>query len=95
MTTAAISSVVRQLLTVASIVLGTAVADAQTPAPPAADTTAKTLRPEVANPVNAAQEAGRAGQKELAETKLREAAAVPNCRCSSRRSSNAAAPACR
>jgi hypothetical protein len=36
------------------------------------------LRPEVANPVNAAQEAARAGQKELAETKLREAAAVPS-----------------
>jgi len=52
---------------------------AQTPAPPvAADPAAKTLRPEVANAVNAAQEAARAGQKEQAEVKLREAAAVPN-----------------
>jgi hypothetical protein len=77
MTTVAISSVVRQVLTVASLVLGT-IAVAQTQAPAAADAAAKTLRPDVANPVNAAQEAGRAGQKELAETKLREAAAVPN-----------------
>src|SRR4029077_10703054 len=77
MTTVAISSVVRQVLTVASLVLGT-IAVAQTQAPAAADAAAKTLRPDVPNPVNAAQEAGRAGQKELAETKLREAAAVPN-----------------
>jgi hypothetical protein len=77
MTTVAISSVIRQVLTVASLLLGT-IAVAQTQAPAATDAAAKTLRPEVANPVNAAQEAGRAGQKELAETKLREAAAVPN-----------------
>jgi hypothetical protein len=52
---------------------------AQTPAAPAAsEPAAKTLRPEVATPVNAAQEAARAGQKEQAEAKLREAAAVPN-----------------
>jgi hypothetical protein len=44
----------------------------------AAGAAPKTLRPEVATPVNAAQEAGRAGQQEVAETKLREAAAVPN-----------------
>jgi hypothetical protein len=78
MTTAAVCSVIRQTLAVASLVLGTAIAGAQTPAPPAAGAGAKVLRPEVADPVNAAQEAGRAGQKELAETKLREAAAVPN-----------------
>jgi len=46
--------------------------------PPAADPAAKTLRAEVANPVNAAQDAARTGQKEVAESKLREAAAVPN-----------------
>ena len=51
---------------------------AQTATPPAADAAAKTLRAEVANPVNAAQDAARAGQKEAAEAKLREAAAVPN-----------------
>jgi len=49
-----------------------------TPAPAASDPAAKPLRPEVANAVNAAQEAARAGQKEQAETKLREAAAVAN-----------------
>src|SRR5512134_2173305 len=52
---------------------------AQTPAAPAAsEPAAKTLRPDVANPVNAAQDAARAGQKEQAEAKLREAAAVPD-----------------
>jgi len=56
---------------------GWAGAQAPTP-PPAADPAAKTLRPDVANAVNAAQEAARAGQKEQAEAKLREAAAVPN-----------------
>jgi len=53
-------------------------ATAQAPAASAADAAAKALRAEVANPVNAAQEAARAGQKEQAEAKLREAAAVPN-----------------
>ena len=47
-------------------------------APAASDAPAKVLRPEVAAPVNAAQEAARAGQKEQAEVKLREAAAVAN-----------------
>jgi hypothetical protein len=52
---------------------------ASAPAPaPAASEAAKTLRVEVANAVNAAQDAARAGQKEQAEAKLREAAAVPN-----------------
>jgi hypothetical protein len=78
MTSATVSAIVRQTLAAALFVLGTGIAGAQTPASPAADTAAKVLRPEVANPVNAAQEAARAGQKELAETKLREAAAVPN-----------------
>ena len=77
MTTTACSAL-RHALIVASLALCGGIAGAQTPAPPAADAAAKTLRPEVANPVNAAQEAARAGQKELAETKLREAAAVPN-----------------
>jgi hypothetical protein len=53
-------------------------ASAQASAPAAADAPAKPLRAEVANAVNAAQEAGRAGQKDQAEAKLREAAAVPN-----------------
>ena len=58
---------------------GVTCAGAQTPAAPAAsDAPAKALRAEVANPVNAAQEAARAGQKEQAESKLREAAAVPS-----------------
>lgn len=59
------------------LALGVGGVDAQAPAAPA-DASAKTLRAEVANPVNAAQEAARAGQKEQAENKLREAAAVPN-----------------
>src|SRR5512143_1178177 len=50
---------------------------AQTAAPSAADP-AKILRPEVANAVNAAQDAARGGQKDVAESKLREAAATPN-----------------
>ena len=60
-----------------ALACGAAPSMAQTPAP-AADPAAKTLRAEVANAVNAAQEAARAGQKEQAEAKLREAAAVPN-----------------
>jgi hypothetical protein len=60
-----------------ALAFGAGAATAQTAAPPAADP-AKTLRPEVANAVNAAQDAGRAGQKDVAETKLREAAAAPN-----------------
>ena len=77
MTTTAFSAF-RHALIVASLALCGGFTGAQTPAPPAADVAAKTLRPEVANPVNAAQEAARAGQKDLAETKLREAAAVPS-----------------
>ena len=62
-----------------ALACGTGWAAAQTATPPAAaDPAAKILRPEVANVVNAAQEAARAGQKEQAEAKLREAAAVPN-----------------
>jgi hypothetical protein len=53
-------------------------ASAQASAPAADTQPPKSLRPEVANAVNAAQEAGRAGQKDQAEAKLREAAAVPN-----------------
>jgi hypothetical protein len=78
MTRITFSSVVRTALTFAWIVLASGNVGAQTPAPPAADAAAKTLRPEVANAVNAAQEAARDGQKELAEIKLREAAAVPS-----------------
>lgn len=77
-TTTTVRSVLRHALAAALFVVGSGIAGAQTPAAPAAEAAAKTLRPEVANPVNAAQEAARAGQKELAETKLREAAAVPN-----------------
>ena len=62
-----------------TLMFGSVSAQTQAPAAPAAsDPAAKTLRPEVANAVNAAQEAARAGQKEQAEGKLREAAAVPN-----------------
>jgi hypothetical protein len=61
-----------------ALACGAGGAAAQTPTAPAADAAAKTLRAEVASPVNAAQEAARAGQKEQAEAKLREAAAVPN-----------------
>jgi hypothetical protein len=61
-----------------ALACGAGGAAAQAPAASAADAPAKTLRAEVANPVNAAQEAARAGQKEQAEAKLREAAAVPN-----------------
>jgi tetratricopeptide (TPR) repeat protein len=72
-------STMRAALVAVALACGTASAGAQAPAAPAAsDAAAKTLRPEVATPVNAAQEAARAGQKEQAETKLREAAAVPN-----------------
>ena len=73
MTITAASSVVRRALALVWLALGT-LAVAQTPAPPAPDAAAKVLRAEVANPVNAAQDAARAGQKEQAETKLREAA---------------------
>jgi hypothetical protein len=78
MTTHRFAAVVRATLAGVCLMLSAAFAGAQTATPPAADAAAKTLRPDVANPVNAAQEAGRAGQKELAESKLREAAAVPN-----------------
>jgi hypothetical protein len=70
----------RAALVAAAFACGPAGVGAQTPpaAPAASDAAAKTLRAEVANPVNAAQEAARTGQKEQAEAKLREAAAVPN-----------------
>lgn len=55
--------------------VATGIAAAQPASAPEA--AARTLRPEVANPVNAAQDAARAGQKDVAEAKLREAAAVP------------------
>jgi hypothetical protein len=56
----------------------TALAQAPTQTPePAASAPANPLRPEVATAVHAAQEAGRAGQKDAAEAKLREAAAMP------------------
>ena len=61
-----------------ALTFGSGLVAAQPTAAPASDAAAKTLRPEVANPVNAAQEAARAGQKEQAEAKLREAAGVPN-----------------
>ncbi len=58
----------------------TAPAVAQTAAsePAASAPQAPRLRPEVANAVNAAQEAGRTGQKDAAQAKLAEAAAVPS-----------------
>jgi tetratricopeptide (TPR) repeat protein len=61
-----------------ALACGAGGAAAQAPTAPAADAAAKALRAEVTSPVNAAQEAARAGQKEQAEAKLREAAAVPN-----------------
>jgi tetratricopeptide repeat protein len=79
MTTPTAAHLLRTTLTLVGLVLCAAGASAQTQAPPAASqAAAKTLRPEVADAVNAAQDAGRAGNKELAETKLREAAAVTN-----------------
>jgi hypothetical protein len=70
-------ALLRGVLIAIGLALSAGVASAQTTAPAASDA-GKTLRPEVANAVNAAQEAGRAGQKDVAETKLREASAVPN-----------------
>ena len=78
MTRSTLSSAFRTALAVTCIVVAAGGARAQTAAPPAADVQAKVLRPEVAGPVNAAQDAARAGQKDVAESKLREAAAVPN-----------------
>jgi hypothetical protein len=76
---APLSLALRATMVALVLVCSAAGVGAQTPAAPAAsDAAAKTLRPEVANPVNAAQESARAGQKEQAEAKLREAAAVPN-----------------
>jgi hypothetical protein len=66
----------RHALSATALSLCAAAAPAQTAPSQPAD--AKPLRPEVANAVGAAQEAGRAGQKEQAEAKLRDAAAVPN-----------------
>ncbi|MFO1218567.1 MAG: hypothetical protein U1E89_09370 [Burkholderiaceae bacterium] len=63
------------------VLAGAGGALAQTAATPPAAASAPSgpvLRPEVANAVNAAQEAGRAGQKDAAEAKLSEAAAVPS-----------------
>lgn len=70
------------LIAVAALLTATAPAAAQPAAQPAAagdaaSAPANSLRPEVANAVNAAQEAGRAGQKDVAQAKLAEAAAVP------------------
>ena len=78
MTTRSLLAVVGAALTGAALTLATSPAAAQASAPQGAEAPAKPLRPEVANPVSAAQEAGRAGQKEQADAKLREAAAVPN-----------------
>ena len=78
MTTRSLLAVVGAALTGAALTLATGPAAAQASAPQGAEVPAKPLRPEVANPVSAAQEAGRAGQKEQADAKLREAAAVPN-----------------
>jgi hypothetical protein len=78
MTTRSLLAVVGAALTGAVMTLATGPAAAQASAPQGAEAPAKPLRPEVANPVSAAQEAGRAGQKEQADAKLREAAAVPN-----------------
>jgi hypothetical protein len=61
----------------AALCLAATAAPAQTAAPPA-DAASQPLRAEVANAVNTAQESARAGQKDAAEAKLREAAAVPN-----------------
>ncbi|HEU5296128.1 MAG TPA: hypothetical protein VFU71_15210, partial [Burkholderiaceae bacterium] len=76
MTTVSAASVVRTVLAIAGLALAAGLAGAQQTPP--ADAASKTLRPEVANPVNAAQDAARGGQKDVAEGKLREAAAVPN-----------------
>jgi hypothetical protein len=76
---ASLPRALRAAMVAAAFACSAAGVNAQTPAAPAAsDAAAKTLRSEVANPVNAAQEAARAGQKEQAEAKLREAAAVAN-----------------
>lgn len=71
-----ITASVARVAAIVGLVVGVGVAGAQQTPP--AEAAAKTLRPEVANPVSAAQDAARSGQKEVAETKLREAAAVPN-----------------
>lgn len=63
---------------VCSLVLAGAALTAGAQAPAASAPAAPALRPEVASAVNAAQEAGRAGQKDAADAKLREAAAVPS-----------------
>jgi hypothetical protein len=78
MTTPTVASALRTALAVVCFLLVPGIAAAQTPAPAASQAAAQPLRPQVADAVNAAQDAARAGQKELAETKLIEAAAVPN-----------------
>ena len=78
MTTRSLLAVVAAAAAGAALTLAAGPTAAQASAPQGAETPAKPLRPDVANPVSAAQEAGRAGQKEQADAKLREAAAVPN-----------------
>jgi hypothetical protein len=78
MTHRSLSAIARAAWVGAALTLAAGSAAAQATATPGAEAQAKSLRPEVANPVSAAQDAGRAGQKDQAEAKLREAAAVPN-----------------
>jgi len=83
MTAASIPAAMMRMSICAAALLAGMPAAAQEPAvsPSAsapASAPALALRPEVASAVNAAQEAGRAGQKDLADAKLREAAAVPS-----------------
>jgi hypothetical protein len=78
MSTRPLLAVVAAAVTGAALMLAAGQASAQASAPQGGEAPAKPLRKEVADPVSAAQEAGRAGQKEQADAKLREAAAVPN-----------------
>jgi hypothetical protein len=82
MTVASIPAKAVRAVVCAAALLASTAATAQAIAPSPAQTPASApapaLRPEVATAVNAAQEAGRAGQKDAAEAKLREAAAVPS-----------------
>ncbi len=73
------AAVIRACICATALLAG-ATAQAQAPASPAPASSAPTpaLRPEVAQAVNAAQEAGRGGQKDVAEARLREAAALPS-----------------
>ena len=76
MTTVFAASILRAVTVIAGLALAVGTAGAQQTPP--VDAAAKVLRPEVANAVSAAQDAARTGQKDVAESKLREAAAVPN-----------------